>query len=42
MNKKSKIQDSVEQGYLQAQGVWNQMQGEALNKALSDYSKGIK
>lgn len=42
MNKKAKLQNSIGQGALQFQAAWNQVQGDALNKALSDYNQGIK
>jgi hypothetical protein len=34
--------DEINQGISQFQGAWNQVQGDALNKALRDYGKGIK
>ncbi|EIC30168.1 hypothetical protein [Methylomicrobium album] len=42
MGKKSKVKDALDQGISQFQGAWNQVQGNALNKALSDYGKGIR
>lgn len=42
MIKKSKLNDAVNQGVSQFQGAWNQVQGDALNKALFDYGKGIQ
>lgn len=42
MNRKLKSNDAVTQGMAQFQGAWNQLQGDALNKALSDYGKGIQ
>lgn len=42
MIEKSKSKDSINQGISQLQGAWNQRQGDALNKALSDYGKGIQ
>jgi hypothetical protein len=42
MSEKSKSKDNINQGVLQFQGAWNQLQGDALNKALSDYGKGIQ
>lgn len=42
MSDEPKLQDDINQGLLQFQGAWNQLQGGALNKALSDYGKGIK
>lgn len=42
MSDKPKSKDNINQGVLQFQGAWNQLQGDALNKALSDYSKGIQ
>lgn len=38
----TKKKDSIDQGAMQVQGAWNQLQGDALNKALSDYGKGIQ
>ncbi|SFQ11328.1 hypothetical protein SAMN05216419_10654 [Nitrosomonas cryotolerans] len=37
-----KSKDSINQGIAYSQGLWNQQQGDALNKALSDYGKGIQ
>ncbi|QFY45174.1 hypothetical protein F6R98_17785 [Candidatus Methylospira mobilis] len=42
MSHKSKVKDALGQGISQFQGAWNQVQGDALNKALSDYGKGIR
>ena len=42
MSDKAKLKDNINQGALQFQGAWNQLQGDALNKALSDYGKGIQ
>lgn len=42
MSKKSKSNDAVNQGISQFQGAWNQVQGDALNKTLADYGKGIQ
>ena len=42
MNDKPKSKDNINQGILLFQGAWNQLQGDALNKALSDYSEGIQ
>ncbi|MBU9828775.1 hypothetical protein J1779_02385 [Rahnella sp. FC061912-K] len=42
MSKTTKIKDALDQGTFQFQGIWNQVQGDALNKALSDYGKGIR
>lgn len=42
MSDKPKLKDNINQGALQFQGAWNQLQGDALNKALSDYGKGIQ
>ncbi len=41
MSKPNK-KDSLDQGISQFQGAWNQLQGDALNKVLSDYGKGIQ
>jgi hypothetical protein len=42
MSEKPKSIDNINQGVLQFQGAWNQLQDDALNKALSDYAKGIQ
>jgi hypothetical protein len=42
MSKKPEVKDALDQGISQFQGAWNQVQGDALNKALSDYGKGIR
>ncbi|MBS0588317.1 MAG: hypothetical protein JSS37_10300 [Proteobacteria bacterium] len=42
MSDKPKSKDDINQGVLQFQGAWNQLQGDALNKALTDYGKGIQ
>lgn len=42
MSKKPKSNDAVNQGISLFQGAWNQVQGDALNKALADYGKGIQ
>lgn len=42
MNDESKFKSGSQQAFLQAQGLWNQIQNEALNQALSDYGKLIQ
>lgn len=42
MSDKQKSKKSIDQGILQFQGAWNQLQGDALNKVLSDYGKTIQ
>jgi hypothetical protein len=42
MRNKRKSKDDINQAALQFQGAWNQLQGDALRNALSDYSKGIQ
>lgn len=42
MSDKPKLKDNINQGVMQFQGAWNQLQGDALNKTLSDYGKGIQ
>ena len=42
MSDKQKSKKSIDQGILQFQGAWNQLQGDALNKVLSDYGKAIQ
>jgi hypothetical protein len=42
MSNKPIVKDALDQGISQFQGAWNQVQGNALNKALSDYEKGIR
>lgn len=42
MNKKPKVKDALDQGISQFQGAWNQVQGDALNKVLSEYGIGIR
>jgi len=42
MGKKSKSNSAINQGISQFQGAWNQVQGDALSKALADYRKGLK
>ena len=40
--KNKESQDITGQSISYFQGAWNQVQGDALNQALSEYSKGIK
>lgn len=42
MSNKPTPKDAINQGILQFQGAWNQVQGDALNQALADYGKGIQ
>ena len=42
MSKPHTMKDALDQGASQFQGIWNQVQNEALNKALSDYGKNIR
>lgn len=42
MSKRTTSKAAINQGASQIQGAWNQLQGDALNKALADYGKGIR
>lgn len=42
MSDKPKLRDDINPGIFQFQGAWNQRQGDALNKALSEYGKAIQ
>lgn len=42
MKKNKESQDIAGQSISYFQGTWNQVQGDALNQALSEYRKGIK